>query len=183
MKFLGFIILLGLAGLSCEEPAKKAQYVESTAKPVDPKIKGKSEDGIPPPPRPDGGDPDKTETDENSPPSTGSAPSKGTDTAANGKLYCKSNGGQGYGSEFDCGGGLKCKKDDGSTYSDASTCVIKTAAPPSGGTSTTPTSSYLSCSGNQYCNSGYGWLNEGESECGPGKDGYNAEKQGCSCKC
>ena len=43
--------------------------------------------------------------------------------AAGGKPYCKNNNGHGFGSDFDCGGGLRCTKDDGTSYSDASICV------------------------------------------------------------
>lgn len=57
--------------------------------------------------------------------SGGNSGGSGGDTASNGRPYCKNNGGQGYGSEFDCGGGLTCKKDDGSTYAESSICVIK----------------------------------------------------------
>ena len=54
-----------------------------------------------------------------------SAPTTGAnEKAANGKPYCKNNGGAGFGDEFECGSGLKCKKDDGENYGEESICVI-----------------------------------------------------------
>ncbi len=196
-KFLLSMTVI-LALLSCEEPEKKAQYVESTAKPVDTSTASKDRN---PGPSRTGGDADleKTEKDpegEDEEPGLEKAPA--TDpgksaTASNGKPYCKNNSGQGYGSEFDCGG-LRCKKDDGSTYSETSICVIASATtsggtpPPAGGSTTgdggsTGSGSYLNCSGNSYCSGGYGWLKEGESGCKSGVTGFQPDKAGCSCKC
>jgi hypothetical protein len=189
------IFLIAVFGLyACEEPSKKPQYVESTPKPVETKGPGGG-------PKTGGtGDleekgedksadieeesDDETELDEFDkeplPPAT--TPTKSL-TASNGKPYCKNNGGLGYGSEFDCGGGLRCKKDDGTTFAESSICVVSTTSSLPATTGSSTASGYLTCMGNSYCNSGYGWLKSGESGCKSGVTGFQPDKNGCSCKC
>ena len=105
--------------------------------------------------------------------------------AANGKPYCKNNGGEGYGAAFDCGAGpgFVCKKDDGSSFADSSVCVVAkqgSAAP----TEVDPGASegdYLKCPANKFCKDGFGWLTQGEQGCTAAAKGF--KENGCSCRC
>jgi V8-like Glu-specific endopeptidase len=105
--------------------------------------------------------------------------------AANGKPYCKNNGGEGYGMAFDCGAGsgLVCKKDDGSSFADSSICVVRGrgSVPSAEPDPRVAEGDYLKCPDNKFCKDGFGWLTQGEQGCTTAVKGF--KENGCSCRC